>query len=102
MNRTLYQSVPKYLAAIRSKVAEFGREALTAYSEPGALAIGFRCGSELHVVGLSHIRAHYNIERVLPNITGVVQVRRNPAPPISQEDGIAMFISDCKKALQGQ
>lgn len=100
-NRIRHQSVPAYLSAIRDKVIKFSKEALVAYDEPKALVLGFTCGDELHVIGLNNIRAHYNIERVLPNIPGLVSISRNPSPPISQEDGIKMFVNDCKKALNG-
>lgn len=100
--RIRHQSIPAYLSAIRSKVAEFGKEALVAYDEPRALVLGFQCKDELHLIGLNNIRAHYNIERILPDIPGLVSFNRNPAPPISQEDGIKMFMNDCKKALNGE
>lgn len=102
-NRTIirvrHHSVPKYLSAIRSKVAEFGKEALTSYEEPRELTLGFRCGDEVHVVGLNNIREHYNIERILPPIPGLVLIKRNTSSTISQEKGIAMFTKDCKDAL---
>lgn len=97
--RIRHQSVPAYLSAIRAKVAEFGKEALTAYDEPRALVLGFLCGDEVHLIGLNNIRAHYNIERVLPNIPGLVHISRNPSPTVSEEDGIKMFTDDCRKAL---
>jgi len=98
MIRIQHHSIPKYLAAIRAKVAEFGKEALAAYDEPKALVVGFKCGNEVHVVGINNIRAHYNIER---NIPGFVVVSRNTAPTVPQEIGIKMFINDCKEALKG-
>lgn len=100
--RIRHQSVPAYLSAIRTKVAQFGGSALTAYDEPRALVLGFLCGDEVHLIGLNNIRAHYNIERVLPNISGLVHLSRNPSPSVSQEDGIRMFMNDCKEALSGK
>ena len=97
--RIQHQSIPAYLSAIRAKVAEFGKEALTAYDEPRALVLGFQCGDEIHLVGLNNIRAHYNIERILPNIPGLVSFNRNTGPVVSQKIGIAMFMNDCKEAL---
>lgn len=99
MTRIRHQSVPAYLAAIRAKVAEFGKESLTAYDEPKALVLGFQCGDEVHLIGMNNIRAHYNIERVLPTIPGLIVINRNPSPPVSEEDGIKMFTNDCRKAL---
>jgi hypothetical protein len=98
-NRIRHQSIPDYLSAIREKVAKFGKKALIPYDEPRALVLGFQCGNELHLIGLNNIRAHYNIERVLPNIPGLVSFCRNPAPTISEKDGIEMFANDCKEAL---
>jgi hypothetical protein len=98
-NRIRHQSIPAYLSAIREKVAKFGKDALTLYDEPRALVLGFRCKDELHLIGLNNIRAHYNIGRVLPNIPGLVLLSRNSAPPITEKDGIEMFLNDCKGAL---
>jgi hypothetical protein len=50
---------------------------------------------------MNNIRAHYNIERILPNIPGLVSFSRNTAPPVSQKTGTEMFADDCKKALEG-
>ena len=97
MIRIRHQSIPGYLAAIRSKVAEFGKEALSSYDEPRALVLGFKCGDEVHLIGTNNIRAHYNIAR---NISGLIVIKcRNHTPEISQEDGIKMFMNDCKEAL---
>jgi hypothetical protein len=102
-NRTIirvrHQSIPAYLAATRSKASEFGKEALTPYEEPRSLVLGFQCGDEVHIVGLNNIRAHYNIRRTLPDIPGLVILNRNPAPYVSEEEGIAMFTKDCRDAL---
>lgn len=100
--RIHHKSVPTYLATIRQKVIEFGKEALIAYSEPKALVIGFQCKNEVHVVGNNSIRSHYNIERILPNIPGLVSFRRNKSPTVSHNDGVEMFINDCKKALNNE
>ncbi len=96
MNRIRHYSIPDYLAAIRAKAAEFGKEALSPYEEPKALCLGFTCGDEAHVIGINNIRAHYNIQR---NIPCFVIINMNPAPSVSQEDGIKMFVNDCKEAL---
>jgi hypothetical protein len=102
ITRIRHQSIPAYLSAIRSKVASFGKDALIPYDEPKSLVLGFRCGDEVHLVGLNNIRAHYNIERILPNIPGLVSWRRNAAPLIGEKAGIDMFVVDCKKALNGE
>lgn len=102
MIRIRHQSILAFLAAIRSKIAECGREALTAYDEPKALVLGFQCGNEVHLVGLNNIRAHYNIERILRNIPGLVHFSLNTKPIVSQEIGIKMFMDDCRKALEGE
>lgn len=97
--RIRHQSVPAYLSAIRARVTTFGKEALAPYEEPKALVLGFQCRDEIHVIGLNNIRAHYNIERVLPDIPGLVLIKRNTSSPVSQEDGVKMFMNDCKEAL---
>jgi hypothetical protein len=101
ITRIRHQSIPAYLSAMRSKVNEFGRETLTTYEEPKALVLGFQCGDEVHLVGLNNIRAYYNIERILPNIPGLVSWRRNSGQLINEKAGIDMFVADCKKALNG-
>lgn len=97
--RIRHQSVNAYLSAIRTKVAEFGKTALTFYDEPRSLVLGFQCGDELHLIGLNNIRAHYNIERILPSIPGLISFNRNSAQSISQEQGLKMFTNDIRYAL---
>lgn len=96
-----YQSIPAYLTALKDKATQFGRATLTAYNEPQTFVLGFRCQNEIHIVGLNIIRGHYNIERILPNIPGLISISRRAIPAISQEMGLKMFIDDCKKALEG-
>ncbi len=91
-----HNSVSTYLAAMRVKVAKFGKEALSSYEEPKALCLGFTCGDEAHVIGMNNIRAHYNIERILP---GFIVIKVNPVATVSQADGIKLFVKDCKEAL---
>jgi hypothetical protein len=97
----IHRSVPAYLSAIRKKVAEFGREELTAYSKPRSLCLGFQCKDEIHMIGVNAIRAHYKIERVLPDIPHLVISGNDSTPTISQDSGIEMFMKDCGEALNG-
>lgn len=99
MKRIRHQSIPAYLSAIQTKVAEFGKNALEHYEEPKALVLGFICKDEVHIVGMNNIRAYYNIERILPNIPELISINKNPSQKVSPEDGIKMFINDCKNAL---
>jgi hypothetical protein len=103
ITRIRHQSIPDYFSAVRAKVAEFGKGALTAYDEPKSLVLGFKCGDEIHLIGLNNIRAHYKIERTfLQNIPGAFSWRRDTSPTISENDGVKMFGDDFKKALNGE